>query len=517
MPFDSNGTFNRVRNWQSDAAASIKIRSDYHDQHDADLASGLSNCITKDGRSQPLADIPMNQRKLTNLGEPSSPTDAATKNYVDSYKTYATGLTVTGANFPNGMLNFAATTGITGISWTNADMSWIGRVAEANKYQQRLAINSKADGTGTDVISIDKAGNITCTGAFAQNLSYDGSTWRVNVTGTGTLMSMVNGVFTLQSNDTVTTADNSATTLSTFFTVNQTTLDLNSQDAAAFLQLHKKNGTGNFGCHIYGMVGTQARWRMDLGDGALEGTAYTGSNFALYTWDNAGNNPKLMLGIDRTSNLMTAAGDIATNGQAFISNTQNVILGCAGGGVYLRPNGAPNSPGQAYVSADGTLHLSGHMSVDANTTAGSFLGMGSRGKNGIYGGYGANWHNFFWSSGYVYALVDNSNVGAIQMVCDYRTKKNVKALGSTWNQVKSLRPITYQYKAYAGITDDKDDDEIRWGFVAHELQGTLTHSAATFDKDAADRLQSPNLMVVVAALTKALQEAMTRIEALEAK
>ena len=49
------------------------------------------------------------------------------------------------------------------------------------------------------------------------------------------------------------------------------------------------------------------------------------------------------------------------------------------------------------------------------------------------------------------------------------------------------------------------------------IKETLVKSAATGVKDQADCIQSPNPMTIIAALTKALQEAMARIEALEAK
>jgi hypothetical protein len=51
--------------------------------------------------------------------------------------------------------------------------------------------------------------------------------------------------------------------------------------------------------------------------------------------------------------------------------------------------------------------------------------------------------------------------------------------------------------------------------MAHELQESLFEGAASGKKDGPD-VQSPNLMAIVAGLTKALQEAMARIEALEA-
>jgi len=84
MPFDGSGNFNRVRNWVSDALANIKIVASRHDSEDDNFAAGLSQCITKDGQTQPTADIPMNGKKLINLAAPSTGTDAANKTYVDT-------------------------------------------------------------------------------------------------------------------------------------------------------------------------------------------------------------------------------------------------------------------------------------------------------------------------------------------------------------------------------------------------------------------------------------------------
>ncbi|WP_371929944.1 hypothetical protein [Bradyrhizobium sp. CCGUVB1N3] len=60
------------------------------------------------------------------------------------------------------------------------------------------------------------------------------------------------------------------------------------------------------------------------------------------------------------------------------------------------------------------------------------------------------------------------------------------------------------------------DDIERWGFLAHELQEAMIDSAASCPKDAPDAIQSPNPWTIIAALTKTLQEAMARIEMLEA-
>jgi hypothetical protein len=107
-----------------------------------------------------------------------------------------------------------------------------------------------------------------------------------------------------------------------------------------------------------------------------------------------------------------------------------------------------------------------------------------------------------------------------------------------WDTVKALRPISYTQAEFtppsqvAYIADKQAahkagdppvntgpmfpaDNVERWGFIAHELQNTLVESAATGVKDAPDTIQSPNPFTVIAALTRALQEVMARIEALE--
>ena len=105
------------------------------------------------------------------------------------------------------------------------------------------------------------------------------------------------------------------------------------------------------------------------------------------------------------------------------------------------------------------------------------------------------------------------NAGNVAWQCDYRIKKNVRPLPSTWERIKALNPVSFQQKAYKIWASNNDT---RWGFVAHELQEKLDPSAATGCKDGED-IQSPDLMGILAGVTRALQEAMARIEALEVR
>ena len=141
---------------------------------------------------------------------------------------------------------------------------------------------------------------------------------------------------------------------------------------------------------------------------------------------------------------------------------------------------------------------------------------------------GGSWGSYVfainWPGGGFY--INNTYVGQI-VVSDYRAKKDVRPLPSMWDRVKMLKPVSYQHREYTpshlaetakntGKPFVEADGIERWGFAAHELQDILVEGAATGRKDQAKVLQSPNPMVVIAALTKALQEAMERIETLEA-
>jgi len=160
MAFDGNGTFLRIMNWVQDAASAIKIKADRHDQQDDDFAAGLTNCITKDGQTQPTANLPMNGKKLINLGDPTADTDAANKKYVDALKTFSKGLEISGAD-DLGRLKFTSTTGANGLAFTGADLSWLARLADATATPpkpNRMALNDKPDGSGTDVITANDNG-----------------------------------------------------------------------------------------------------------------------------------------------------------------------------------------------------------------------------------------------------------------------------------------------------------------------------------------------------------------------
>ena len=159
------------------------------------------------------------------------------------------------------------------------------------------------------------------------------------------------------------------------------------------------------------------------------------------------------------------------------------------------------------------------------------VGWGFMSRAGYVGIMHYTAHNFYWDGSGCQVWIDSNNIGYTGTVSDYRTKKDIAPLPSMWDTVKALNPIKYTQREFnpANALKPKawkdgeiarpmfvDDANERWGFLAHELQETTIATAATGVKDSPDTIQSPNPFTLIAALTKALQEAMTRIEQLEA-
>jgi len=257
-------------------------------------------------------------------------------------------------------------------------------------------------------------------------------------------------------------------------------------------------------------------------------------------------------------------------GGAFINAAGSFVAKTGGGNMHLSLFDTASGYWKYIRNSGGTLEFINHantLAVANLTDGGHFSCYGSvtavqnitagegyvvKGGSGFYcrsggsGPYGGNYFNLNYV-GPVQMWIDVSNLGNITITSDYRTKKDVAGLSSMWDTVKALRPIKYtqanftppaqiaaDLKAAADARAEAEakgeqlpaapakgpmfvaNDIEQWGFIAHELQDTLLPSAATGVKDSPDYVQSPNPFTVIAALTKALQEAMARIEALEA-
>ena len=128
----------------------------------------------------------------------------------------------------------------------------------------------------------------------------------------------------------------------------------------------------------------------------------------------------------------------------------------------------------------------------------------------------------------------NSSTGDMKAVSysetsDYRVKKDIVSLSSSIDIVKALNPVSFNWDPSATVPyTEVDDDGVStvnnrtWsmsssipevGFIAHEVQA-LIPAAVKGEKDG-DDIQTLQTSSIVPVLTKALQEALTKIETLE--
>jgi hypothetical protein len=172
--------------------------------------------------------------------------------------------------------------------------------------------------------------------------------------------------------------------------------------------------------------------------------------------------------------------------------------------LFQLGNGSAEDVGQAILDLTGMLSLSSYLKA---------FGIYERAGTGAAAGTQVfNWD--YVDSTHINVYVGTTLVGTVTPACDYRIKRKVQPLPSTWEAVKALRPVSYSSADYQDLIVADDVDH--WGFVAHELQEALVPTAASGVVDGPE-LQVPDHMTIIAALTAALQEALVRIEALEAR
>ena len=122
-------------------------------------------------------------------------------------------------------------------------------------------------------------------------------------------------------------------------------------------------------------------------------------------------------------------------------------------------------------------------------------------------------------SGRVGSIVANNSSTSFNTSSDYRLKENQVAISDGITRLKTLKPYKFNF-----IVDKDEDDNVTKivdGFFAHEVSGAVPE-AVTGEKDAVDedgkiKPQSIDQSKLVPLLTSALQEAITKIETLEAR
>jgi hypothetical protein len=197
MSFNGSGTFVINTTGQPVVTGTI-ISSTAFNALTADLATGLSTTLTKDGQTTPTANIPMGTFKITGLGAGTSSTDAVNlsqlQNSTGTFLTVSGTDTITGTVSPSltayavgqifAFVAAATNTGAVTINISSLGAKSITRLGATALIAGDLIINSVAfivyDGTQFQLLNPNTFTNITFTG----NATFAAYTETITASGT---------------------------------------------------------------------------------------------------------------------------------------------------------------------------------------------------------------------------------------------------------------------------------------------------------------------------------------------
>ena len=241
---------------------------------------------------------------------------------------------------------------------------------------------------------------------------------------------------------------------------------------------------------------------------------------------NPGNSASIVL----TNKNTTLNGNIA--GGIFVDLYRDVADPCYSGGIWFTRNseignasssthivfGAQQSGGSGLPSEKARINNAGNLLVGRTGTDGAALIQAP--ASSTVPSYGSatgvstaiTHFEFRNSNGLVGTISTNASATAYNTSSDYRLKENVSPVSDGIVRLQQLKPSRFNFIA--------DSDQTVDGFIAHEVQAVVPE-CVTGEKDAVDDDGNPiyqgiDQSKLVPLLTAALQEAVARIEQLEA-
>ena len=104
--------------------------------------------------------------------------------------------------------------------------------------------------------------------------------------------------------------------------------------------------------------------------------------------------------------------------------------------------------------------------------------------------------------------LENTN-GSYTAISDETLKENIVSASSQWDDIKALRPVNFNFKSTTGLST-----HTQLGLIAQEVE--LVSPGLVKDSGMFEGKKSVSTSVLYMKAIKALQEAVIRIEALEA-
>jgi hypothetical protein len=270
----------------------------------------------------------------------------------------------------------------------------------------------------------------------------------------------------------------------------------------------------------YTTSSTAAQYRQDSGTHQWL-TAASGSADAAITWsesmriDSSGNT---MVGLTTAQARFTIGGAAATAANSTLCRIGNdsygsdVVLSVAPGVVNFDAPGVVG--GRMMIDSSGNLLVGTTTLVSPNPGHSFSVGNGSQQAIGHNGSSSGTYYSYYSYNGSVIGSITQSGITSVayNTSSDYRLKTDAQPMTGASARVQALNPVNFEWIADGTRVD---------GFLAHEAQEVVPE-AVTGEKDAVDADGNPEYQGIdqsklVPLLTAALQEALTKIDALEAR
>ena len=237
-----------------------------------------------------------------------------------------------------------------------------------------------------------------------------------------------------------------------------------------------------------------------------------GSAGAIQKWIHTGSTVELQA---YASSTLTAVGSATNHPLLLVTNDAERGRFTAGGDFVVSSTGTPLTTGtKLTVSGSHTDWIAGVTNTNASPR-GLFVGHNTD-SNGT-----ANWFLYCEAGGSTQRMSVRSNGGIANYqsnnvdLSDIRTKTDINPLGSYWNKIAALEIVTYKYK-------DQTHDDLNIGVIAQQVEQVAPEFVDPdgFGKETPEDgvpLKTIYNKDLTFAAIKALQEAMARIETLEAE
>jgi hypothetical protein len=285
------------------------------------------------------------------------------------------------------------------------------------------------------------------------------------------------------------------------------------------------------------LVGTSSSTTTSGGQSPLQVVTLGGSNVigvSAFNFSNGDDGGELVLGSSRgaSAGSFTVVQNNDTLGRIRFAGADGTDLATPGAFITAKVDGTPGAndlPTRLVfsVTADGASSPTERMSIQASgrnrcfgtdevhesytgSAAGTTISIYSGGYNRTTVSSGGTTSYYVWSNGNV--VNTNNSYGAIS---DIKLKKNIVDANSQWNDLKALKVRKYNFK--------EGPTHTQIGLVAQEVElvspGLVSESPDRDEEgnDLGTVTKSVNYSVLYMKAVKALQEAMERIETLEAR